>query len=682
MATAYKYVERKAEDQINWAEVGSNLTNTLKEENRVRVEKKAAIDDATREMQNVLNNVPVGDNNTLNTFALNAGADLQEVMLMQETLLKSGQLDPRQYTITRQNLADGTNQAFSLFENYNAEYERKMKMNNAGLPVGEQASEIQNWSMGLVEGFGNFEESKLIINPNTGVMSMAKMIDDPNFKGTGPAPRIPDKNNLMTVQNLENRIKGTYTKYDVMGNVDEYAASLGVDKDVQRKMGSYRANGMITEVTDITAREGFGSMADLTDEQIEVIAKKAGIDPADVKVMSMYEKAEDSWVKSQLGIGDNSAASVLVDFLGSEYSPTMDPDEAKKDPTKVLMINKNGKLEASLSDDQQSKAEETMKVQLRLQLDKKEEYKAAPKDYNAPTYAPKDVRDDKKGDETLDAKVSKISDLYNGDNMEIKGATDYFRDQNEDIKDVSRSKDGVVVTYTNAEGVEESRDISFYVMEDNPAYDDTIEESETNRKEVRAQIAATQADVDAGNAAAVGDMIDQRKSQEEFIESAGPLLTGESDISKSLERGGYNKDKKFNKDGESKSKVKSKEAARDFSQEKKTYIENQLSDSGITLDYQDDVEVASSLNDLYGEEYGLKATTEGAASNVVRISVAGFEDVTIDTNNYTAAGANTQLAKLRKLITLMTKKNDAKLAKENGWKGKDPKTDANGVPIK
>jgi len=36
MATAYKYVERKAEDNINWAEVGSNLTNTLKEENRVR----------------------------------------------------------------------------------------------------------------------------------------------------------------------------------------------------------------------------------------------------------------------------------------------------------------------------------------------------------------------------------------------------------------------------------------------------------------------------------------------------------------------------------------------------------------------------------------------------------------------------------------------------------------------
>jgi hypothetical protein len=30
MATAYKYVERKAEDNITWAEVGSNVNNMLK----------------------------------------------------------------------------------------------------------------------------------------------------------------------------------------------------------------------------------------------------------------------------------------------------------------------------------------------------------------------------------------------------------------------------------------------------------------------------------------------------------------------------------------------------------------------------------------------------------------------------------------------------------------------------
>ncbi len=221
-------------------------------------------------------------------------------------------------------------------------------------------------------------------------MSMAKMIPNPKNPN---GPRIPDENNLMTVQNLENRIKGTYTKFDVIGTVDEYAKTLGIDKEVQRKMGGYRANGLVTEVSDITRRKGFGSLADLTDKQIAEIAKEAGIKPEDVKVMSMYEKAEDSFVSSQLGIGDNSSASVLVDFLqGDGYEPTMDPTEAAADPMKVLMKNNNGKLEAQLTEEQQAKAEEAMKIQLRLQLDKTEEYKAAPKDYNAPTYAPADVR--------------------------------------------------------------------------------------------------------------------------------------------------------------------------------------------------------------------------------------------------------------------------------------------------
>ena len=47
MATAYKYVEREATDNINWAEVGANFSGMLQEEMRVRQEKKDAIDEST-----------------------------------------------------------------------------------------------------------------------------------------------------------------------------------------------------------------------------------------------------------------------------------------------------------------------------------------------------------------------------------------------------------------------------------------------------------------------------------------------------------------------------------------------------------------------------------------------------------------------------------------------------------
>jgi len=54
MATYYKYAERSADSQINWAEVGKNMSDMLKEETRIREEKKAAIDAASREFGQTL----------------------------------------------------------------------------------------------------------------------------------------------------------------------------------------------------------------------------------------------------------------------------------------------------------------------------------------------------------------------------------------------------------------------------------------------------------------------------------------------------------------------------------------------------------------------------------------------------------------------------------------------------
>ena len=47
--TYYKFAERSAESQINWAEVGKNVTDMLNTEASIREEKKAAIDEASRQ---------------------------------------------------------------------------------------------------------------------------------------------------------------------------------------------------------------------------------------------------------------------------------------------------------------------------------------------------------------------------------------------------------------------------------------------------------------------------------------------------------------------------------------------------------------------------------------------------------------------------------------------------------
>ena len=131
----------------------------LNEEARVREEKKAAIDDATREFQKVVANVPVGENGELNKAALAFADDLQQQMLMQETLLKSGQLKPSQYTLMRQNLVDGTDIGFSLYQEYNDEFSKKMALNSDDIPYGERLSKVTLEMMENVEVFSNFKLS-------------------------------------------------------------------------------------------------------------------------------------------------------------------------------------------------------------------------------------------------------------------------------------------------------------------------------------------------------------------------------------------------------------------------------------------------------------------------------------------------------------------------------------------
>jgi hypothetical protein len=386
MSTAYKYVEREAEDQINWAEVGANLTGVLKEENRVREEKKGAIDEATRQYTEVLNNVPTGQNTELNKFALNASADLQEQMLLQEKLLKSGKLNPRDYTIMRQNLTDGTNQAFSLFENYNAEYDIKMARMNTSLPINEQGSIIESWNMELVEGFGNFKDSKLVIDSRSGIMSMAKMIPDPNFKGTGPAPLIPDMNNLMSVQNMENRLKTQYNKYDVLGQAENYLDSLGADERVfQEKMHSAYKADIFTTISDTTKKiqGGYASMS--TSEKTE-LSRVTGVPINELEAISLFQESQDNWVKGQLGSGGIAGASVILDFrnrnpkTNEKFEPMMDSPKtrelAKTDSNIVIMKNVDGRMVPELSEDQQIYAERILKTAINSGVDYKEEAQA------------------------------------------------------------------------------------------------------------------------------------------------------------------------------------------------------------------------------------------------------------------------------------------------------------------
>ena len=470
MATAYKYVEREAENQINWAEVGSNFSNMLNEEARVREDKKAAIDEATREFQKVVANVPLGENTEVNKRTIAFADDLQQQMLMQETLLKSGQLKPSQYTLMRQNLVDGTDIGFSLYEEYQKEFSKKMALNSDDIPYGERLSKVTLEMMENVEGFSNFTGARLVIDSATGNVAAAKMIKDPN---NPDGPLIPDSNpaNLMSVSNLRNRIRTTVTNFDVVGAAENWTDRLAPDvREAVTSMGTGYKAGTIEKISTYVRKAG--GLDGLTDEQIAKKAEELGVSVDDLKSISLFEEASDKWAKSQLQGGTYNGASVLLDFNkttmdGEVYTTTYNPDDlldenGKRKQNILFAKTENGRVVYELTEEQEANAERALKTQARMMLREEgtvraQKFKTAP-DVSTQRYY-KAERGLKKQGKAL---ANTIANVYQGTEDQAQTSLDQLVGGNENIIDATRTNEGVTIIYKGKDGQPgEQRTIEF-----------------------------------------------------------------------------------------------------------------------------------------------------------------------------------------------------------------------------
>ena len=453
MPIGYKYVERDAQDtQINWAEVGANFSGMLQEENRVREEKKDALDEQARVYQNSLNSIPTGQNTQLNDAALNFAADLQEQALMLNKNLKAGLLSPRDYTRYMQNLMDGTNQAFGLFDDYNQEYSRKMKMVEDGT-----LSQVDLEIMANTESFANFQNHRLVINPDDSKVASARMIEGPD--GT----LVPDTNpnHLALVSVLKDRIRQTVNKFDVVGSAEQWASTLGSEEyEIVQSMGTSLQAGVFKEINDITQRGG--GLKEKSPEELAEIAKKLGVKPEELKATSLFLEAQDNWAKSQVSSAVNSmaGASTLIDFMGftkdgKQYTTTFDPkgvfnEDGSRDETVILLENKNGRVISDLTDIQQANAERALKGASLVQIDKSEALRAdfmkKEKQIRPPSAYEID-RGDRRRKETEEANI--FAKFYYGTAAQKQEAADYFGGLNKKIKRIIPMKDKIQVILDN-----------------------------------------------------------------------------------------------------------------------------------------------------------------------------------------------------------------------------------------
>lgn len=409
MATFYKYAERNAQSQINWAEVGRNITDTLREEANLREEKIAAIDENTRQLGLTLQDNPQGEHEGLNQWSLDYAANAQQMRLIQERLLKSGQLKVSDYTKMRQNLSDGTDGIFAALEEYQTEYADKMERYRNG-----ESQQLEQWTMAQAEGLANFSTHKPVIDSMSSEVFIAKMEN-------GKIDENP--NNYVSVSTLRNRIKGKFDRFKTDDYAEKIASGFGVETlEVAKKMG--------TTWGKIISKEGVRGY-DI-------------INPKDKAAIDAYNIAENAAVSSAL-TNPYNFTSILSD---NGYSFTFDSKEAQSNTKLILLKNdpKNGypvpDTGATNYKNQMGEADKLLRNIIRSKMDKKTEEKT----FGITQVTPRQPTPKSQGETTAETNTSMIGRLYTGKG-DLQTALDYFTSRVPNGAEVSRSPSGIKITY-------------------------------------------------------------------------------------------------------------------------------------------------------------------------------------------------------------------------------------------
>jgi murein DD-endopeptidase MepM/ murein hydrolase activator NlpD len=332
MATYYKYAEREADSYVDWGAIGKSMSDMLLEKDKIRNEKRAALDEASRQFGEVLANAPQGEHVGARQQALEYASNAAQFMRMQDILLKSGQMDLRSYTISRQNIVDDTERAFKMNQAYQQMFKEKMdryKENKSSL------YEVE--AMERVEGFGNFSQSGLWINPTTGKVSVA-MKELQKVNGQDVYVMAENPNNMTSIDAINGLILGKWDRYNADAVTTAIAAANG--KQIQSMM----SGGAITKVEDILKKPD-------------------------------YINAETNAINAALA-NPFDRMSVLTDTMatapnGKQYRFTRDEADAKANPEAILMKidPASGTETPQFSDEQLEKSTEWMRDDARRKYD-------------------------------------------------------------------------------------------------------------------------------------------------------------------------------------------------------------------------------------------------------------------------------------------------------------------------
>lgn len=250
MAEYYGYAEKDASSQVNWAEIGKNLSDTIQEGYRIREEKKTLLDKAMQDNLQELAKSPEGQNTNINGAVLSHADNSKQYLLQINKMLKNGTLKPKDYTLMMQNLSDDTKMIFDNAKGWQDAYGKILE----SVKPGGDGSLAGLDLAADVAAFGQFKNLQFIINPATGQVNGSIMKKDANGGQV-----IEQTKTMQQLKVLMNQPIKKYKLTDVLvaqeKTIGEWVNSTEVRAQIQQ-------NGSITKVTDKRISSHFNDAMD------------------------------------------------------------------------------------------------------------------------------------------------------------------------------------------------------------------------------------------------------------------------------------------------------------------------------------------------------------------------------------------------------------------------------------
>jgi hypothetical protein len=409
MAVFYKYVDRESSDQIDWGAISKSMSDTLDAENKRRDEKKQAIDDASRNYINELQNQPQTQdadvNKRLGQFASD-GASFSKMLLDD---LKSGRISLQDYTIRTQNLIDDTKVSLDLLKVYG----ERSKVVKDGINKGD-LSAAQADLMAQYEGFSNLKNNRLYVEPTSGRVYAANEV-----MGADGVKTIGD--NIRNVTALKQTMQQDIDRMDADGILKGKVGQMGDFATSELKSAGFYLVGNEYQVKDAKLQEGYKTYVSNTVDQL-------------------------------IG-GDNnpSAISFFYDNMrtapnGKPYRMVYKEEDVKEQSDILVRQNDNGIIVPVIKKDSQQYKDAAAWINQRFTTMIDENVKS-----NAFTMPEKsEAKSERESKERAQrdrdkASISAIANFYQGDAAGMAEAESYFKGLNPEIKQINKTADGLNV---------------------------------------------------------------------------------------------------------------------------------------------------------------------------------------------------------------------------------------------